>query len=83
MEGGALYDAKYGEGRMDAKELAYRSLVEDGKKAENYMKNAVQDSEDSGVLDVGAGCADEQPADESDDMASYVNARKGERHAVK
>lgn len=83
VEGGALYDAKYGEGRMDAKELAYRSLVEDGKKAENYMKNAVQDSEDSGVLDVGAGCADEQPADESDDMASYVNARKGERHAVK
>lgn len=74
-----LNDAKYGENRMDAKELAYRSLVEDGKKAENYMRNAIKDSENSGVPDVGAGCADRQPADESDDMASYVNAKKGER----
>lgn len=81
VEASALNEAKYGENRMDAKELAYRSLVEDGKKAENYMRNAMRDSEDSGAGDVGAGCADEQPADESDDMASYVNARKGERKA--
>jgi len=79
VEAGILNAAKYGENRMDARELAYQSLVEDGKKAENYMKNAMKDSEDSGVPDVGPGSGDGQPTDESDAMASYVNKKKGGR----
>lgn len=74
----ALETAKYGENRMDAKELAYQALMEDGQKSKNYMANAVEDSAASGVDEVGAGIPGEETADESDSMAMYVNAmRKG------
>ena len=74
----ALEEAKYGENRMDAKELAYQALMEDGQKSKNYMANAVEDSADSGVEEVGAGILEEEAADEAEDMAAYVNAvRKG------
>lgn len=72
----ALDSAKYGENRMDAKELAYQSLVDDGKKATNYMTNAVNDSRESGVNEVGAGIPEEDTKNEADDMASYVNTKK-------
>lgn len=72
----ALISAKYGENRMDAKELAYQSLVDDGKKAKNYMKNAVNDSKVSGVDEVGAGIPEEDTKNETDDMASHVNEKK-------
>lgn len=72
----SLQDAKYGENRMDAKELAYQSMLEDGKKAENYMKSAMNDAEKAGVNEVGAGC-EEETTDEAEEMAAYVNARKG------
>lgn len=71
-----LDDAKYGENRMDAKALAYQALINDGKNAANYMKNAVDDAKDSGVEDVGASSSDPQePKDESDAMAAVANAK--------
>ena len=80
VTGEALEAAKYGENRMDAKELAYQALMEDGQKSKNYMANAVEDSAASGVEEVGAGIPGEETADESDGMAMYVNAvRKGGR----
>lgn len=77
VTGEALNNAKYGENRMDAKELAYQSLIEDGKKAENYMTNAIEDSKSSGVDEVGAGLPEEETENEADDMAAYVNAMRG------
>lgn len=80
VTGGALEAAKYGENRMDAKELAYQALMEDGQKSKSYMANAVEDSAASGVEEVGAGVPEEETTDESDGMAMYVNAmRKGGR----
>ena len=77
---GALEAAKYGENRMDAKELAYQALMEDGQKSKSYMANAVEDSAASCVEEVGAGVPEEETTDESDGMAMYVNAmRKGGR----
>ena len=65
---------------MDAKELAYQALMEDGQKSKSYMANAVEDSTASGVEEVGAGVPEEETTDESDGMAMYVNAmRKGGR----
>ncbi|HBA70256.1 MAG TPA: hypothetical protein DCZ40_13000 [Lachnospiraceae bacterium] len=78
VTGEALEAAKYGETRMDAKELAYQALMEDGQKSKNYMANAMEDSAASGVEEVGAGVPGEETEDESDGMAMYVNAvRKG------
>lgn len=78
VTGEALEAAKYGENRMDAKELAYQALMEDGQKSKNYMANAMEDSAASGVEEVGTGVPGEETEDESDGMAMYVNAiRKG------
>lgn len=71
----ALEAAKYGDNRMSAKDLAYQTLMEDGQKAKNYMTNAMQDSTESGVDEVGAGVPEEETTDESDDMAAHVNAK--------
>lgn len=80
----ALHQAKYGEKPLNAQELAFQTLMEDGKKAENYMKHVVDDAEESGVNDVGG--AKPKDADSSDDhqedemsnmMASHVNAKHG------
>lgn len=73
----ALEKAKYGDKPMDAKELAYMEMMEDGKKAENYMKHAVDDSKDSGVENVGIGLPEqEEPLNESDQLAAHVNKKK-------
>ncbi len=75
-----LKKAKYGKDteRMDAAELAYQTLMKDGQKVKSYMTNAVEDSADSNVNDVGNGISDEaEQVDESVAMASYVNKKKG------
>lgn len=72
----ALEDAKYGENRIDAKELAYQAMLKDRQKVKNYLADAMEDSENSGVEDVGTGLPEEDTTDESDDMASYVNAKR-------
>ena len=73
----ALEEAKYGENPMDARELAFQAMLDDGKKATNYMQQAVSDSEDSNVNDVGTGGGDpEDTLDESDEMANYVNQKR-------
>jgi len=73
----ALNSAKYGKNRMEAKELAYQSLVEDGQKAKAYMTNAVEDFKASGADEVGTALPEEETKNEADDMAAYVNARRG------
>lgn len=73
-----LSEAKYGEEPIDAKTLAFNALKDDGIKASAYMDNAKDDSKESGVENVGcAGTDEDDPMDESDDLASHVNARKG------
>ena len=76
-----LNEAKYGENPMDGKTLAYQAMVNGEKAAEAYMKNAMDDSKASGVEEVGVGAPDagQEQADESDEMASYVNKMKGEK----
>lgn len=60
----------------DAKELAYKALVEDNKNAGAYMTAAMQDSKASGAGDVVV-TPEPSAEDESDVMAAYVNKRKG------
>lgn len=72
----ALADAKYGEDPTDAKTLAFNAMKDDKIRMTAYMADAMKDSEDSGVGNVGAGPA-ETPEDDSDVLAGYVNKRKG------
>lgn len=75
-----LSDAKYGENRLDAKTLAYEALMEDGKKAASYMTMAVKDSKESNVDEVGSSLSDpEEPVDESDAYAGYINRLRAGR----
>lgn len=75
-----LREAKYGEKPVDARTLAYQSLVKDGEKAESYMQHAMQDAEDAGVDEVGSNASDpEEPKDESDGMAAVANAKINRR----
>ena len=72
----ALSDAKYGDDPMDAKELAYQAMKDEKLRMTSYMSDAVDDSKESGVEDVGAG-SEEETEDESVSMANYVNQKKG------
>ena len=49
------------------------------KLAKAYMQKAMEDSKESGVEDVGVGTPDagEQKNDESEELANYVNRRRG------
>lgn len=81
VAGGVLEEAKYGNKRIDARELAYQAMLKDGQMAKNYMDEAVEDSASSGVEDVGAGLPAEEETDESDSMSAYINAmKKGGKH---
>ena len=63
---------------MDAKTLAYQTLVEDAAKAGAYMKDAQDDATDSNVNQVGGAVPGEnEEVQDADNMASYVNAQKG------
>lgn len=68
-------EAKF-EKPCDAKELAFRALVEDSKKSANYMQKAIEDSTNSGANDVVATPEGEKDS-EADELASYVNKGKG------
>ena len=75
-----LDDAKYGENQLDGPALAYKALAEGNKIAESYMSAAEADANDSGVRDVGTGKPDTGETDnttDEDEMAAYVNQRKG------
>ncbi|MCM1045628.1 MAG: Clp protease ClpP [Candidatus Gastranaerophilales bacterium] len=73
----ALHSAKYGENPVDGPTLAYQAMVNGDKLAAAYMAAAKEDSEISGVNDVGIGTPDagEDQTDEADTMAAYVNNR--------
>ena len=75
----ALQDAKYGENPTDGQTLAYQAMVSGDKLANAYMQKAMEDSKESGVEDVGVGTPDagEQKNDESEELANYVNRRRG------
>ena len=73
-----LKEAKYGENPIDAQTMAFNALKADGMKASAYMQNAVEDSDKSGVNEVGGSESDsDDPVDDSDALASYVNKKKG------
>lgn len=72
----ALANAKYGENPTDAKTLAFNAMKDDKLRMTAYMKDAMEDSKESGVEDVGAGSA-EDPEDEADVLAAHANKRKG------
>lgn len=75
----ALNEAKYGKNKVDGKTLAYDAMVKGELKAEAYIKDAVKDSAESGAEDVGAGKgeAGEEENTDAEDMAAFVNSRKG------
>jgi hypothetical protein len=73
----ALNDAKYGENVMNAKDLAFQAMKDDKLRMKSYMTNTMEDSEDSGADDVGAGQdVDSEDNDESDEMANYANSKR-------
>lgn len=65
-----LNDAKYGEKRMDARDLAFQAMQDEKLRAAGYMDQAKKDAKDSGTEDVGTGSG---KPDEADTMASHVN----------
>ncbi len=75
----ALEAAKYGDNICNAKELAYQAMLDDAKKASNYMRQAVEDSQNSKVNDVDSLPDDtgSRNQDDSDEMAMYINQRRG------
>ena len=73
----ALNEAKYGENKTDGKTLAYDAMVNGEKLARAYLQDAQEDSDISGANDVGAGKPDEEEQNEADEMAAYINKKKG------
>lgn len=75
----ALEKAKYGnaEERCDAKELAYQAMLAGKIKAEAYIGQAIKDSKESGVEDVGSNAGKEDESNEADELAAFANKRKG------
>lgn len=75
-----MANAKYGENVMNARDLAYQALLSGQKAASAYMENVIDDSNKSGVTEVGAGEVDtgEDTEDKAgDQLAGFVNAKKG------
>ncbi len=72
----ALADAKYGKNPSDAKTLAFNAMKDEKLRMTAYMDDALEDSKNSGVDNVGAG-SEEDPEDEADVLASHANKRRG------
>lgn len=74
-----IREAKYGEHPLDAPVLAYQTAMKNRKAAEDYMEDAIKDAEDSGSADVGIGDIDagEGESNEADEMAAFVNKKRG------
>jgi ATP-dependent protease ClpP protease subunit len=75
----ALTEAKYGENPIDGPTLAYQAMKDGEKLACAYMEAAKNDAQESGTSEVGTGNPDagQEPTDEADEMAAYVNKNKG------
>lgn len=73
----ALNEAKYGEHKVDGKTLAYDAMVNGEKLAQAYLEDAQADTEDSKAGEVKSGKPEAEEKNEADEMASYINARKG------
>lgn len=70
----ALAEAKYGEKKMDAKDLAYETMKNEQINRANYMKDAMDDA--ATADEVGTEpVEDEQPKDGAF-MAQYINSKK-------
>ncbi len=72
----ALDNAKYGENPQDAKEFAYQSMLTDKLKMAAYMADAIKDTEEAGVNNVGIVPEGEETGSEADELAAYANKRK-------
>lgn len=75
----ALQEAKYGKNPIDGPTLAYQAMIKGEQLAAAYMKEAMQDTAESGSAEVGIGNPDagQEPDDEADELAAHVNKRKG------
>lgn len=76
-----LREAKYGEHPIDAPTLAYQSALKNKELAGTYQKNAMDDAKNSGAGEVGNGKPDvgEEPENEDEKMAGYINQMRGGR----
>ena len=76
-----LREAKYGEHPIDAPTLAYQSAMKNKELAGTYQKNAMDDAKNSGAGEVGNGKPDvgEEPENEDEKMAGYINQMRGGR----
>lgn len=76
-----MKEAKYGEKTTDGPTLAYQAMVQGERTAAAYMTEAMKDAEASGSGAVGIGNPDagQQVRDESDELAGYINRKKGEQ----
>lgn len=75
----ALDEAKYGENPINGQELAYQAMLNGDQLATAYMTDAKDDVAKSGSDKVGVGNPDagQEPTNEADEMAAYVNKVKG------
>jgi hypothetical protein len=77
----ALTEAKYGKNPTDGKTLAFEAMVGGEKLARAYMAQVVDDSDQSGVNEVGTGNLNDETvsgdAQDSDSLAAYINQTKG------
>ena len=72
-----VQDAMFGETPCDAKELAFKALQEDSKKASNYFKNAMEDSDESKVNAIKPTPVESDDAkDRASALAGMINAKK-------
>ena len=71
-----LYDAKYGN-PINAEQLAYQALKQDGIRAAQYLENIVKDSKESGVNDIGVQPENKTLDTVSANLAAHINAKKG------
>lgn len=74
-----MNEAKYGEKPIDGPTLAFQAMVNGDQIATAYLQSAKDDATASGVDEVGTGSPDtgDEPADEADQLAGYVNKKKG------
>ena len=56
---------------------SFDAMVKGEKLARAYLQDAQEDSDISGANDVGAGKPDEEEQNEADEMAAYINKKKG------
>ncbi len=74
MDAKLVNDAKYGETVMDAGTLALESIKNQAQKGVNYLKNAQNDVENSGVEDVKGATSDNTDVQDNAEVVDFMIA---------